>query len=940
MKQLKLNWGMKWTLAALGCLRATTFFPAQSLTLEQIDFFEKRIRPVFVAQCQSCHGAKVQTAGLNLSTVAGLRNGAESGPVVTPGDVERSRLLQVVGYQEPTKMPPGGKLKDDEIAALREWVRMGAPWPGASVEPASGEAAKEGGHLRGQKEFWSIRPVKASAPPRVKDAAWARNPVDRFILARLEARGLAPELPADKFALIRRATFDLTGLPPTEAEVSEFLIDSSPGAFAKVVDRLLASPRYGEQWGRHWLDVARYADSTGADEDHRYPYAWRYRDYVIDAFNRDLPYDRFMREQIAGDLLAPDPGSSINVHGIVATGFLALGPKLIAEQDKIKMYYDIVDEQIDVTGKVFLGLTLACARCHDHKFDPITTEDYYSLASIFASTQQLAKLEGTVSKLYFAPLVGRDIAGHYETHQKKIEDKKREIDELTTEEGRRYSERLAPRLADYMLAARTMYVEGGTLADLARDRLLNSGVLQRWVDYLKPAKERRPHLESWYATSPAALEDVARRYQTELMTTSAERNIAWNVWKKKAEAARARGEEPLAPPKFQPGDNRFFTEVTTATGPFALPEKSPEQVFSEAGAKRAEVLTTEWQRLKDSSPPEPPFACGVAEGKNVDQRVFVRGNPETLGKAVPKRFPIVLAGENQPLITAGSGRRELAEWLADPQNPMPARVMVNRLWQGHFGEGIVRTSSYFGVAGERPTHPELLDWLAAKFVAGGWSVKAMHRLMMLSNTYQMSSQMMPEQREKDPDNRLLSRFKRRRLSVEEIRDTLLMLGGSLDLTMGGTLQKGEGTDKEFSEDRKSLNPDNSTRRTVYLPVRRSNLPSLFTLFDYGDATTSNELRTQTNVAPQGLFMLNSTFVTERSRALARKLLEDDVSDMRRIERAWLLVLGREARVEEVHAARDYIAGFPSRDDGDAGRLLSWSSFCRTLIASNDLMYVH
>jgi cytochrome c553 len=908
----------------------------QSAGQEQAEFFEKRVRPLLVTRCQACHDAARHTAGLDLTSAAGLRKGADSGPVFLTGDVENSRLVRAVGYQERIKMPPTGRLKDEEIAVLREWVRMGAPWP----SPQNGSAgAPEQGYSRAQREFWSFRPLKRVAPPRVKDEAWVFSPIDRFILARLEERGLRPAPPADKVTLIRRAALDLTGLPPAEQDVRSFLADNSPAAFETVVDRLLASPHYGERWGRHWLDVARYADSTGADEDHRYPYAWRYRDYIIDAFNRDLPYNRFMHEQIAGDLLPAADGSGVNTTGIVATGFLALGPKLIAEQDKVKMFYDIVDEQIDVTGKAFLGLTLACARCHDHKFDPISTRDYYSLASIFASTKQLAKLEGTVSKLYFAPLVPKQVADRYGGHQKKIEDKQREIDELNGEEAGRYRDTLAPRLAEYMLAARKVYAGGATAPDAARERSLDAGVLSRWVDYLKPSKERRAHLEPWYNSSPEELLAAAHRYQEEFMAVASERTRAQGEWKARAEAVRARGQEPPEAPKFQPGDNRFFTEVSTAKGPFALPEKEREKVFSASGRARAEELKAELKRLKDSAPSEPPLACGVAEGKNVDQCVFVRGNPEALGEPVAKRLPVVLAGEVQPPIGEGSGRRELAQWLSDARHPLPARVMVNRIWQGHFVQGLVRTPSNFGVTGERPTHPELLDWLAAEFIARGWSVKAMHRLMILSSTYQMSSETEPEKLEKDADNRLLSHFPMRRMSIEEIRDSLLNLDGTLDLTMGGTLQTGQGTDKEFSDDRKSLNPDASKRRTVYLPLRRSNLPSLFTQFDFGDATTSNETRTQTNVAPQALFMMNSQFVAERTRSMAQKLLRTERDDARRVERAWFAVLGRRPEPKEAKEALRYIDEFPTGGD-DGGRLRAWASWCRTLVASNDFIYVH
>jgi hypothetical protein len=925
------------SLAALALLLADQpwFAHAQTPAADRIEFFEKRIRPIFANRCQGCHNASQRTAGLDLTSAAGFRRGGDSGPILDLAIPGNSRLLQVISYIERTKMPPTDKLAAQEIALLQEWVKSGAPWPDAATEPASPGRV----YSRAQRELWAFKPVKRPAPPKVDDPQWQTNAIDSLILSRLRASGLTPAPSAGALTLLRRATYDLTGLPPTEQEVRAFLADPSDAAYEKLIERLLASRRYGERWGRHWLDVARYADSTGADEDHRYPHAWRYRDYVIDAFNRDLPYNQFIREQIAGDLMPASEPGAVNKQGIIATGFLALGPKLIAEQDKVKMFYDIVDEQIEVTGKAILGLTIACARCHDHKFDPISTRDYYSLASIFASTKQLAKLEGTVSKLYFAPLVPKEIAGAYEAHQAKIEDKQREIAELTAEEARRHRDELAPRLTDYMLAARAVYAGGAVVAQVARERALDQAVLERWVAYLKPAKERRVHLEPWHHTQDASINAAAKRYQTEFLATAAERNRAHLEWKGKAAAARQRGQEPPEAPKFQPGDNRFFTEVTAADGPFGLPKENKEQFFAPPARTRAAALDAELKQLKETAPPEPPLACGLSEGKIVEQHVFLRGNPESRGEIAPKRFPVVLAGEEQPPISSGSGRRELADWLASPRNPLTARVMVNRIWQGHFGEGLVRTASNFGVTGERPTHPKLLDWLAAEFIARGWSVKAMHRLIMLSRTYRMSSEATPQMLEVDAGNRLLARFSMRRLAVEEIRDSLLMLDGSLDVTMGGTLQTGEGTDKEFSEDRKSLNPENSMRRTIYLPLRRSNLPRLFTTFDFGDATTSNELRTQTNVAPQALYMMNSPFVAERANRLAEKLLQEPDA-ARRVEQAWFSVLGRPPNAREVNLALEYVTGFPDSPVGDSAPSLVWSSFCRSLMGSNEFMYVH
>ena len=904
-------------LAHLVALGLGAFVCGASAASDGEKFFETNIRPLLAERCRQCHGPKQAMAGLDLSSAAGFAKGSDRGPVVAKGDPEGSRLWEVVSYQSRIKMPPDGKLKDNQLAALREWVRMGAPWPASetATTPASQPGARK-------VIPWSFQPPRNPVPPKVRNEAWVRNDVDRFLLAKLEESGLAPAEPADKLTLLRRATFDLTGLPPTEAEMRVFLDDRAPDAFARVVDRLLNSPRYGERWGRHWLDVARYADSTGADEDHRYPHAWRYRDYVIDAFNRDLPYDRFVTEQIAGDLLPADKPGEVNIRGIIATGFLALGPKLIAEQDKVKMLYDMIDEEIDVTGRAFLGLTLACARCHDHKFDPISTKDYYSLASIFASTKQLSKIEGTVSELYFAPLVPKDVADRYEAHQKKIQAKKEEINEVLADEKTRYAAAMMPRMGDYILAA-------WTHGDLIQGKLegLDAAAVARWAEYLKPTQERRPHLERLYQAAPADLARVTREYQAQFETT-------WADWQAKL-AAGKRSAGKTEKPKFLAGTDRFFYDVYLDKGPLTLPEKEREQAFTPESKSRLTALRAELDELTKTSPPQPPLACAAAEGNIVNQRVFLRGNPENKGDEVRKGFPLTLTGGWQPHIREGSGRRELARWIADADHPLTARVMVNRIWQWHFGEGLVRTPSNFGVMGEAPTHPELLDYLARRFVDSGWSVKAMHRLLMLSSAYRMSTQIAPRQWDEDPANRLWSHFQRRRLDVEEIRDSLLFLDKTLDYTMGGTTQQGEGTDKEFSDDRKSVSPDQSKRRTVYLPLRRSNLPSLLNLFDFGDATTTGEGRAQTNVAPQALFMMNSAFVSDRAAGLAKLMLGDSQSgDAARVERTSLTVLGRQAMPEEVRAALEYLRAYPGGKDA------AWQSYCKLLLSSNDFIYVN
>jgi dsDNA-binding SOS-regulon protein len=866
-------------------LRLTLLFACASLWAQH-DAFEIRVRPVLAARCQGCHGGKTPMAGIDLTSADGTAR------------VDSARIHNAL---RSGKMPPSARLKPAELDALVEWVAAGKKWPTASAR-------------RGDGSWWSFQPLGRAAD---------NDTIDRFLDAKLAQAGLKPAPPADRATLLRRVTFDLTGLPPTPAEIESFQADRSPDAWRKVVDRLLASPRYGEHWGRHWLDVARYADSTGADEDHRYPHAWRYRDWVIRAFNTDMPFDRFARDQIAGDTYPAPAGAEVNVDGIVATGFLALGPKLIAEQDKKKMFYDIVDEQIEVVGKAFLGLTIACARCHDHKFDPISTKDYYSLASIFASSKQLAKLEGTVSQLWNVPLVGKSEADAWQKGRDAADAKQKELDSAIGAEQTRYRERFALRMAEYMRAAREVY-EGGRDADsVARERGLEPGVVKGWAAYLKPSGERRIYLERWYA-DPGSAPDYQRDYEETVRI----RAQAREDWKKAAEAAKAKGDPPPEMPRFLAGDNRFFTEVVAAGGPFKIPEELRE-------TDKVKRLRAELKAAKDAAPADPPLACAVTEDTPIEQRVFVRGNPEALGDPVAKRFPTVLAGESQAAIASGSGRRELAEWTTRADHPLTARVMVNRIWQWHFGEGLVRTPNNFGKLGDPPSHPELVDWLAARFVAGGWSVKAMHRLILESAAYQRSSIASPEARSADPDNRLLSHFHQRRLAVEEMRDALLAIDGTLDTSMGGSLQSGTGTDKEFAEGRKSIDPDKQPRRMVYLPLRRSNLPTVLNLFDFGDATTSNEGRTQTNVAPQALYMMNGEFVASRAANLAARLRADGTLDDRgRLGRAHMAVFGRPAADPFLREAAAYLERFPGPD-----RALAWTSLCRALISSNDFLYV-
>lgn len=899
------------TLLAIAGLAAQFCF-AQSTGAE---FFEKKIRPVIQTKCTGCHGNGMQMAGLNLASAQGFLKGSKNGKIVRGTEAADSRLYQVLSYSEKVRMPPTGKLAPDQLADFKTWIGMGAPWP---QEARSPEAVAANGQLH-----WSFRPVREVLPPVVKDEKWARNPIDRFILAKLEAKKIHPAAPAGKLTLLRRVTYDLTGLPPTPEEITAFLADDSAGAYPRLVDRLLASPQYGERWGRHWLDVARYADSTGMDEDHIYPHGWRYRDYVVKSFNDDKPYDQFVREQLAGDLLTPPVPE--------ATGLLALGPKPLAQQDRIKMIYDVVDEQIDTVSKSLMGLTVACARCHDHKFDPILTRDYYALASIFASTMNFRNLgrPGSVSYIYYAPL---DPAAYsrYQTHRWEMYAKELELEEAAAEDAAREWGILRPKVAAFLTAAWTVQTKGVTAEAAAREQNVEPRQVERWVAWLKAAgdKAREGYLKPLLEATGTTIGDVAKKYQEDYAKSGKKWDDGLSGWRRRFSVEVTADRDIPARPKLDAEENPFFAAATINGGPMEL-----------ADSGRVAELRAEFKKLEQTLPPEPAMASAVTEGVSVDQHVFVRGDHLNPGEPVAKQFPIVLAGAQQTPVTKGSGRLELAQWLTKPEHPLTARVMVNRIWQGHFGEALVRTPNNWGATGDPPTHPELLDYLAKRFVESGWSIKSMHRMILLSNTYQMSSQTDQSVRDADPANRLWSRFNRTRMSIEQIRDSLLALSGELDPTIGGSLLKA-------AKGRPVMNPDESTRRTLYSPVRRGSVPTVLATFDFGDATTAGDGRPRTNVAPQALFLMNSKFVIDRSRAFAKRLLaqhlpnDASLSDTQRVEQAYRMALTRPPAKDEIDSALSYIAAMEQKLAKPDAHETAWQSFCHVLMASNEFIYLN
>jgi hypothetical protein len=914
-------------------------------TPAQLDLFEKNARPLFAEKCQACHNAKLKSGGFDLSSPNGIKEAASMGIFGSAAEPEKSVIVKALSYEGQIKMPPQGKLPAETIAAVREWVAAGAPTP--AITPSAGDSLAGTGvrpvALRGvitdaDKNFWSFKPISQASPPTSKQKDWAVNPIDQFILASLEKNGLKPAPQADKTTLLRRATFDLTGLPPTEKELQDFLADKSPKAFEKVVDRLLASPRYGERWGRHWLDVMRYADSTGSDEDHRYPHAWRYRDYVVEAFNADMPYNQFVREQLAGDILAADPNSGVGYRGIVATGFLALGKKALAQKDLPLKRYDVVDDQIDVTAKAFLGLTVTCARCHDHKFDPIATRDYYQLAAIFAST--LSYAGGATGDPIQTPLAA---PGDFEAFKKQwsaynaLERKVAGIIDFD-KDAKKYRDMGERTIAASMLAAYRVYAKGEALAVVAADTKLDEN-LSRWVEYLKDG--RRPELAKWRAATDANRQDVAAEYQEEFRRSAYQYDQDLSWWKQAQSNFPNAGKVAGPHPRMSAEKDPFFVAIWQDGGPLYRSREAQMAALSPEKAKQAETLLAQAAEMEKTLPTkEVPMACAVKEGDTMDQKIFVRGDYHNLGDPVERTVPAILRlSAPAPDVKTKSGRLELADWIVDPRNPLPPRVMANRIWQGHFGDGIVRTPDNYGRLGERPSNPELLDYLAKTFVESGWSIKKMNRTIMLSRTYQMSAAYDEATKAKDPENRLISHFPRQRLSIEEIRDSFLAMGGDLDLTMGGTLDPGVGTDGETSAGRISMNPESTNRRSIYLPLRRSNLPNLYMLFDFGDATTPDGHRSPTTVATQALFAMNSPLVIREAKNVADAVLKQEKQDKRRVEEIYLRVLDRRPDANEIDKSLTYLTGFRQKwkqiDEEQA-----WTSLTHALMASNEFIFVY
>jgi hypothetical protein len=778
---------LAWAVSLLGSLALDAATASKSKpTPEQIEFFEKKIRPVLAESCYKCHSEEkdVMKSELVLDTRDGIRAGGERGPAVIPKNVEDSLLITALHYEGRIRMPPekhGGKLPDEVIADFEAWVKMGAPDPRESANVAKSEPAKPEREYDWDKErqFWAFQRPKEQSIPKVANDRWPRTEVDRFVLAKLEAKDLKPVADADKRTLVRRVYYDLTGLPPSVQEVEAFVKDRSPDAYPKLVDRLIASTRFGEQWGRHWLDVARYGESTGLDRNLNFPYAWRYRDYVIKAVNADKPYNRFIQEQVAGDLL---PASDLTERDelLTATGFLAVGPKGLNEGRPKYSKWQVVDDQIDATTRGFLGLTVSCARCHDHKFDPIPTRDYHALAGIFASTDTLY---GTV--------------------------------------GGRGNRRPTSLLA----------LSGS------------------------------PELPVRFTREP-----------TPNMFQNTNANFG------------ATG-----------GTNRNFARGGNGTNGFG------RRGF------RGQAATNQIERI----PAREAYAMGVKDlDEPIDVPVYFRGDLRKPKEVVPRGFLRAVALKDTPKIPEDrSGRLELAQWLSSPENPLTARVAVNRAWQHLFGEGIVSTADNFGKLGSQPTHPELLDHLAIKFATQqGWSLKKLVRELVLSRTYQLSSAVDEKAKEADPANTLLWRATPRRLTAESLRDSLLAVSHRLDLSPPQIGVAGEFGDGYYGVNIwESDFPQDFRKRSVYLPIVRDMVPEALSLFDFPNPNLVGANREKTISPSQALFLMNNALVQDSSLQLARQLLNEKRGSAKdRIREVYQAILLREPTPAELKRARQFI----------------------------------
>jgi cytochrome c553 len=953
------NAGSKLTLLLIIALLATSSAFGEDATPEQLAFFEKTIRPVLVTHCYECHAANAENlqGGLLVDSRVGLLAGGDSGPAVVPRDVDESLLISALRY-DGFEMPPNRKLPQAVIADFERWIREGAadPRQGGATATQPREIDIEAGRLH-----WAYQPVKTPVVPTVKNTAWPANDIDRFILARLEASGLKPAADASQVVLVRRLYFSLIGLPPTPQQIEEFVNDKSPRAYERLVDRLLDSPYFGERWGRHWLDVVRFAESLTL-RGLVLRESWRYRDYVIESFNEDRSFDRFITEQLAGDLLE-DSSIDARRRNLIATTFLTMGNSNLEDQDKKKLEMDYVDEQLDVIGRGLLAQTITCARCHDHKFDPIPTRDYYAMAGILKNVQALK--HANVSRWVEVPLpVSDEVQQMLDQHKQAVAALENSIAKL--------KQRLAPAATKPVINIVAVADLPGVVIDDTDARKVgnwkdsqsvknyvgqgychdeSTGKGRKTLTFL-PRLPRDGRYEVRFAYSHAG----NRATDVPVTVFSADGEMTIGVNQKEPPPIDGRFMS-LGVFRFEVAGQSFVMVTNEGTTGYVIADAiqfipvdedgranvdrntagadskreddkdvAPQNVASMT--KKLASMKAELAKLRKAAP-EVPMAMSVVEGtKGKDLPIHIRGNVHNLGDVVPRGvLQVATYGEVPTMPADGSGRLELARWMVHPRHPLTSRVMANRVWHWLVGVGLVRTVDNFGTTGEPPSHPELLDHLAAQFIQEGWSVKQLIRTIVLSRTYRLSSS--SAKLKSDPENRLLSQMNRNRLDAESLRDAMLAAAGALDLAMGGrTFSANLSSDYRFAY--------NEPRRSVYAPVFRNSLPEIFEVFDFANPSMVTGRRNVSTVAPQALFLMNHPFVREQAQRTAERLLAENVDGERsRINRAFLLTLSRRATDAEIALSERFLTSGAA----DSSRAEAWTQIVQSLFASIEFRYL-
>ncbi len=961
-------------------LSSQTIFAADEHA--EIEFFEKKIRPVLVQHCYECHAAdsKAIKGSLLLDSREGWRKGGDSGPSIVLGKPNDSLLIKALRHEDGLEMPPKGKLSDDVINDFVKWVEMGAPDPrkGGPVKIIKREI-----DIKAGQQFWSFKPIVEPQIPTIKAGHWPDSTIDRFILAKLEAAGLQPNADADRTTLLRRLSFDLIGVPPSPTEMDAFASDQSPDAYERVVDRLLASPQFGERWGRHWLDLARFAESSGGGRSMIFPEAWRYRDYVIRSFNDNKPFDRFVLEQLAGDLL-PAESPQQREEQLVATALLALGPTNYEEQDKLALEFDVVDEQLETLSRTFLGMTVGCARCHDHKFDPIPTRDYYALAGILRSTHLL--IHDNVSKWLETPLpMSSDQEAAVKQHELLVAELKKEIDVAKAAEKKLAAAKKSGGNEDDLPGTPRGPISVKEFAGLLLDDTQAKKVGD-WVDsqfskhyigegYIHDGNKDKGQKTLTFspAVPKAGLYEVRLAYNSgdtrasnvpiEILDLDGEHDLKINQrvappidhrfvslgkyrfdtsgqWYVIISNEGTDGHVIVDALQFLPADEKLAaTKPTTDNNPAPTTPRTTDN--GPRTTNKSPDLKELEKRLKELNDKAPyrPMAMSVADAKQMEStHIRIRGNVHVKGEQAARGFLQVATYGNAPAVPEQqSGRRELAEWITSRSNPLTARVTANRVWQHLFGEGLVRTVDNFGTTGETPSHPELLDHLAMTLQQSGWSMKSLVREIVLSRTYQLASRVSQSGSEADPENRLLWRQNRRRLDAEAMRDAIITTSGLLDRTMFGRTMKSPKQDGPNANIGEMTYVFDDARRSVYTPIFRNRLLEIFDSFDFANPNVSLGRRNVTTVPTQALYLMNSPFVMDQSREAARDLLATTgLTDDQRLTLAYRTTLGRRPTTREREIALRVVT--PSAENTTPSPI-AWERLFQALFASVDFRMV-